>query len=173
MSVTSEAQKGARDTGHRTSKELPGAIFGLESSRKGTLALRHNESIHVIFFNSATRSSVTSFNGFAPTFKRTIASMSAGGTPDIPSKPWRYASTSIMGFVGILSRGFLYGLSRTETEGLNNFLQILDERESVENRERGLITGECRDISLSRRAQRGGLANDYCQSRIMSACMYL
>ena len=74
--------------------------------------------------------------------------MSAGENLETPSRPWRYASTSIMGLVGILSRGFLYGLSRTETHGLDNFLRILDERESVEHREVGLVTGMCQDIIL-------------------------
>jgi monolysocardiolipin acyltransferase len=46
-----------------------------------------------------------------------------------------------MGAVGALCRGFLYGLSNTEVHGLDGFLELLDERENVERRERGLITG--------------------------------
>jgi monolysocardiolipin acyltransferase len=45
-----------------------------------------------------------------------------------------------MGAVGVLCRGFLLGLSNLETHGLDNFLELLDEREDVEGRERGLIT---------------------------------
>jgi monolysocardiolipin acyltransferase len=46
-----------------------------------------------------------------------------------------------MGAVGVLCRGFLLGLSNLETHGLDNFLELLDEREDVEGRKRGLITG--------------------------------
>lgn len=46
-----------------------------------------------------------------------------------------------MGAVGLLCRGFLFGLSKTEVHGLDRFLELLDEREKVEGRERGLITG--------------------------------
>jgi monolysocardiolipin acyltransferase len=46
-----------------------------------------------------------------------------------------------MGAVGLLCKGFLSGLSRVETHGLEGFLKLLDEREDVDKRERGLITG--------------------------------
>jgi monolysocardiolipin acyltransferase len=46
-----------------------------------------------------------------------------------------------MAMVGLLSRGFLHGLSRTEVNGLDGFLKLLDQRKNVEGRERGLITG--------------------------------
>jgi monolysocardiolipin acyltransferase len=46
-----------------------------------------------------------------------------------------------MGVVGMLCRGFLFALSTTEVHGLDSFLQLLDERENVAQRERGLITG--------------------------------
>jgi monolysocardiolipin acyltransferase len=46
-----------------------------------------------------------------------------------------------MGFIGVLCRSFLYTLSNTEVHGLDNFLELLDERENVEGRTRGLLTG--------------------------------
>ncbi|OCK75653.1 hypothetical protein K432DRAFT_308032 [Lepidopterella palustris CBS 459.81] len=60
--------------------------------------------------------------------------------PLSPSLPWRTSSSITMAFVGLLSRGFLYGLSRTETNGLDGFLKLLDQRKDVKGRERGLIT---------------------------------
>ncbi|KAI9804082.1 MAG: hypothetical protein M1825_001483 [Sarcosagium campestre] len=57
-----------------------------------------------------------------------------------PWLPWTVASALTMGVVGSLSRVFLYGANRTEVEGLQPFLRILDERSDVNSRERGLIT---------------------------------
>jgi monolysocardiolipin acyltransferase len=45
-----------------------------------------------------------------------------------------------MGAVGLLCRGFL-AISKTEAHGLDKFLKLLDEREDVEGRQKGLITG--------------------------------
>ncbi|KAJ4294160.1 Lyso-phosphatidylcholine acyltransferase [Kalmusia sp. IMI 367209] len=59
--------------------------------------------------------------------------------PAAPSGPWRAGSAFVMGAVGLLCRGFL-GLSKTEAHGLDNFLKLLDERENVEGRQKGLIT---------------------------------
>jgi monolysocardiolipin acyltransferase len=61
--------------------------------------------------------------------------------PAAPSAPWRAASAFTMGAVGLLCKGFLSGLSRVETHGMEDFLQLLDEREQVEGRQKGLITG--------------------------------
>jgi hypothetical protein len=61
--------------------------------------------------------------------------------PEAPSWPWRTASSFTMGGIGVLCRSFLYTLSNTEVHGLNDFLELLDERENVEGRTRGLITG--------------------------------
>lgn len=61
--------------------------------------------------------------------------------PAAPSAPWRAGSAFVMGAVGLLCRGFLLGLSKTEAHGLDNFLKLLDEREDVEGRQKGLITG--------------------------------
>lgn len=61
--------------------------------------------------------------------------------PEAPSAPWRAASSFVMGAVGVLCSGFLKGLSQLEVHGMDEFLKLLDERENIENRERGLITG--------------------------------
>ncbi|TVY15263.1 Lysophosphatidylcholine acyltransferase [Lachnellula arida] len=60
-------------------------------------------------------------------------------TPSL-SLPWRFSSSLIMGLTGSISRGFLFGLNRTEVVGLDRFLETLDKRKDVEGRERGLIT---------------------------------
>ena len=61
--------------------------------------------------------------------------------PAAPSGPWRAGSTFVMSAVGLLCSGFLKGLNRSESPGLDKFLSLLDERKDVEGRERGLITG--------------------------------
>jgi hypothetical protein len=61
--------------------------------------------------------------------------------PEAPSGPWRAASTFTMGAVGLLCKGFLSGLSTVETHGMDDFLKLIDEREDVAGRERGLLTG--------------------------------
>ncbi|KAF2105911.1 hypothetical protein BDV96DRAFT_591769 [Lophiotrema nucula] len=66
--------------------------------------------------------------------------MPVDGQPDAPSAPWRAASAFTMGAVGVLCRSFLLGLSTTEVHGLDGFLELLDERANVEERQRGLIT---------------------------------
>jgi len=60
--------------------------------------------------------------------------------PNAPSAPWRFASTTVMGAVGLLCKGFL-GMNNVETVGMECFLKLLDEREDVGKRERGLLTG--------------------------------
>ncbi|KAL1643877.1 Lyso-phosphatidylcholine acyltransferase [Diplodia intermedia] len=49
-----------------------------------------------------------------------------------------------MGVVGLLSRGFLAGLSNLEVNGMDKFLQLLDERKDVQGRQRGLVTDNLR-----------------------------
>ncbi|TVY59323.1 Lysophosphatidylcholine acyltransferase [Lachnellula suecica] len=56
------------------------------------------------------------------------------------SLPWRFSSSLIMGLTGSISRGFLYGLNKTEVVGLDRFLELLDQRKDVEGRNRGLVT---------------------------------
>jgi monolysocardiolipin acyltransferase len=69
------------------------------------------------------------------------AIMSLSNSPPIPSLPWRFSSSVIMGLTGAVSQGFLYGLNKTEAVGLGRFLETLERRKDVEGRERGLITG--------------------------------
>ncbi|KAF7532087.1 hypothetical protein G7054_g8279 [Neopestalotiopsis clavispora] len=66
---------------------------------------------------------------------------------DRPSLPWRASASMITGLTGMISRGFLYGFNKVETTGLQRFLQILDEREDVDKRERGLLT-VCNHVSV-------------------------
>ncbi len=56
--------------------------------------------------------------------------------------PWteRVKSNVTVGIVGFLSRSFLYALNTTNVYGLEGFLEILEERNDVAKRERGLIT---------------------------------
>ena len=62
--------------------------------------------------------------------------------PAAPSSPWRMASKVVMGMVGTAVRSFMYGPNSVEVRGLEGFLKLLDEREDVQSRKRGLITGE-------------------------------
>jgi len=64
------------------------------------------------------------------------------GPPYQPALPRRVASTVQIGVVGFLFRTFLYGLNRTESPGLDRFLDVLDSRRDETKRERGLITGK-------------------------------
>ena len=71
------------------------------------------------------------------------ATHAAAMTPlDRPSLPWRMSSSFIMGATAMLSRGFLYGFNTVEISGMDRFLQVLDRRKDVSQRERGLITGK-------------------------------
>lgn len=58
-----------------------------------------------------------------------------------PTLPWRTTSSAVMGLTAALFRGFLYGFNSVEVVGLERFLDILDKRKDVEQRQRGLITG--------------------------------
>lgn len=54
-----------------------------------------------------------------------------------------------MGVVGSISRVVLFGANRTEVHGLEDFLKLLDGKRSIEDRQRGLITGKLsRSIAL-------------------------
>ncbi len=85
--------------------------------------------------------------------------------PAMPSLPWRFTSSVIMGLTGSLSRGFLYGLNRIEVVGLDRFLETLDKREDIDGRERGLITGLSPGDACEKCADR--FIKQY---QIMSAC---
>ena len=62
--------------------------------------------------------------------------------PPPPSLPWRFGSAAVMGFIGTVSRVFIYGANSQETHGLDGFLELIDERADIDNRNRGLLTGE-------------------------------
>ena len=58
-----------------------------------------------------------------------------------PSLPKRFTSTLIMGLTGVISKTVLYGFNSVEVTGLPAFLDLLDQRQDPERRQRGLITG--------------------------------
>ena len=58
-----------------------------------------------------------------------------------PSLPWRAGYTGTLGFVGVLTKAFMYGMNTFEVHGLDNFVALLDSRQDVQSRKRGLITG--------------------------------
>ncbi|KAL1301541.1 hypothetical protein AAFC00_005780 [Neodothiora populina] len=60
--------------------------------------------------------------------------------PDRPSLGFRIASTFQMGWVGTACRSFLLAFNRLEVNGWDGFKKLLDEREDVAARQRGLIT---------------------------------
>lgn len=80
----------------------------------------------------------TSFAAFRAGFLTATMSPPVSSLPETPGPLWRLGSTAIMGFTGVLCKAFLYGLNRVETQGLDNFLRILDERKA--GRKRGLVT---------------------------------
>lgn len=67
--------------------------------------------------------------------------MSDPDLPDRPSLPWRIGSTFVIGATGFLTRTFLIGLSKLEVHGWDGFQRVLDERNNVGSRTKGLITG--------------------------------
>jgi monolysocardiolipin acyltransferase len=46
-----------------------------------------------------------------------------------------------MGLTGGLFKGFLNAFNEVEVIGLQRFLELLDSRKDIQNRQRGLITG--------------------------------
>lgn len=64
-----------------------------------------------------------------------------GATAECPSVPWRLLSQATLIGVGALCRGFLFGLSNPEINGLESFLEVLEERRDPTQRSRGLLTG--------------------------------
>jgi len=62
--------------------------------------------------------------------------------PAQPTLGWRLSNKFVMGTVGILVRSFMYGLSRAEVHGLEDFTKLLDERADINGRTRGLLTGK-------------------------------
>ena len=58
-----------------------------------------------------------------------------------PSLPWRFSSVMVMGFIGTLTRLFMHGPNSQKAHGLNDFLNLIDDREDARRRTRGLLTG--------------------------------
>lgn len=67
--------------------------------------------------------------------------MSDSELPAEPSLVWRTGSSLITGLTGTLCRSFLSGLNKLEVHGWEKFSQLLAEREDIEKRKRGLVTG--------------------------------
>jgi len=65
----------------------------------------------------------------------------AEGDPPPPSLGWRLGSTLTMSMVGGLTRVFMTIPNTTKSHGKDAFMDLLDDREDVEDRRRGLITG--------------------------------
>jgi hypothetical protein len=89
--------------------------------------------------------------------------------PSPPSLTWRTASTATIAFMGLACKGFLsIATKKTEVHGLDGFVKVLEEREDVAKRERGLLTGETCSVAL-------GLCAllMFLQFRIISLCMSL
>jgi monolysocardiolipin acyltransferase len=59
---------------------------------------------------------------------------------EVPSLFWRSASHQTILAVSFLCRSFLYGLSKTEVNGLPRFLDLLKSRADYKTRRRGLLT---------------------------------
>ncbi|KAG5965594.1 hypothetical protein E4U58_002770 [Claviceps cyperi] len=55
------------------------------------------------------------------------------------SLPWRLSSMAVISTIGLISRGFLFGLNKVEVTGLHHLLDVLDRRRT-QGRERGLLT---------------------------------
>ena len=68
--------------------------------------------------------------------------MTTASSPGQPSLAWRLGSAFQMGMAGSLSRIIMFGANNTDVYGLDQFCQLLDDREDVDRRERGLITGD-------------------------------
>ncbi|TLD23052.1 hypothetical protein PspLS_07437 [Pyricularia sp. CBS 133598] len=66
--------------------------------------------------------------------------VTANGPPQQPSLTWRSTSSILIGLSVAVSKGFLYGLNKVETIGLERFVELLDQRRDVQKRTKGLIT---------------------------------
>ena len=60
--------------------------------------------------------------------------------PSSPSLPWRIASSTTVFGVGFVARLFIYGLNNTTVNGLDKFLDVLQDRADPQTRKRGLVT---------------------------------
>lgn len=68
--------------------------------------------------------------------------VTANGPPQQPSLTWRNTSSILIGLSVAVSKGFLYGLNKVETIGLERFVELIEQRRDVKKRTKGLITGE-------------------------------
>ena len=62
-------------------------------------------------------------------------------SPLSPSLAWHIGSTATMGLVGGITRLFMTIPNSTKSHGKDAFMDLIDDREDVEGRRRGLITG--------------------------------
>lgn len=60
--------------------------------------------------------------------------------PAQPSLLWRGGSALTLGLTGFLCRSFLLGLTKLEVNGWEKFADLLQSREDIDSRQRGLIT---------------------------------
>ena len=67
--------------------------------------------------------------------------MADSDEPLPPSLPWRIGSVMVMGGIGTLVRTFMNIPNTQRAHGLDKFLDLVDDREDVGRRKRGLITG--------------------------------
>ena len=96
-------------------------------------------SSHFPVLQSTTREHV----GFR---KVSVTIMGNAEHPGQPSLPWRVGSSIVMGFIGTLAHGWMKGANHSEVHGLDGFIELLDKREDIEGRDRGLITGTPKTI---------------------------
>ena len=75
-----------------------------------------------------------------------------------------------MGITGAISRVTLYGTNTTEVHGLDGFLELIDKRQDIESRTRGLITGESVPAFLWLLYVLNSSVNQF---QITSACTYV
>ena len=61
--------------------------------------------------------------------------------PYAPGLGWRGASAATIAFTGALAKAFVRIACSTEVNGLQSFVKLLNDRENVKERDRGLITG--------------------------------
>lgn len=103
-----------------------------------TIPIQHLHVLSLIQFTSRPSLNVPSIT--PPLLRIALMAQERQEQRYEPPLSQRLASSITIGVVGFLCRSFLYGLSRTETHGLEQFLKLLDGRKDDKVRERGLIT---------------------------------
>ncbi|MDI1489043.1 MAG: Lyso-phosphatidylcholine acyltransferase [Ramalina farinacea] len=76
--------------------------------------------------------------------------MADSDEPLPPSLPWRIGSVIVMGGIGTLVRTFMNIPNTQRAHGLDRFLDLVDDREDVGKRKRGLITAPTHTLHLRR-----------------------